>query len=534
MFELSVDQLKSIWAANQFAIPDDQWIFFGLRGCLPASDASQSFADKHVLVSANVDYHHSRCTIGQLKPDGTFALFPGSTVPHINNISKARKNDGAGANQLMTGYHPEYRKGQHKAGQATGHRAFRQENKIPILRSADDLDYDTDDRVEYATPYDNIHAAWCMSTDSDYFASAGCQVIVGFPSTPSRDNKPNAGPWRSFVENAYGIDQKRFGYILLNGRDAISVAAGKRPSVRLRFGSQGPLVGNLQRALATKGFYEDAIDEDFGRYTLFAVLDFQKAVFGPQADDGIVGPITAAELGMHLPEHAGEKEAPSVPVAAPAITISPKKVPKTNPLGLWMPSPDAGAFTLPVNHYAQIDNSGGEGPRECFMTSCTMLADYITNGRLRRERKEKGFDEPEDAYFKYMDGDTTISSVHEKALKKMGIDAYFSDRASIKDVESALYCGIPVPIGTQYKNSGHWVVVNGRGPKGWDILCPNGIRDGKSSNWIQRFQNESQAKQDSFSWRLLEAVFTDLGPEKGYAIFVTAVNDVATGVKKGM
>ena len=49
VFELSVDQLKSIWAANQFAILDNQWIFFGLRGCLPASDASQSFADKHVL-----------------------------------------------------------------------------------------------------------------------------------------------------------------------------------------------------------------------------------------------------------------------------------------------------------------------------------------------------------------------------------------------------------------------------------------------------------------------------------------------------
>ena len=171
---------------------------------------------------------------------------------------------------------------------------------------------------------------------------------------------------------------------------------------------------------------------------------------------------------MHLPEHAGEKEAPSVPVAAPNITISPKKVPKKNPLGLWMPSPDADAFTLPVNHYAQIDNTGGEGTRECFMNSCTMLADYNTNGRLSRERKEKGFEETEDAYFKYMDGDTTISSVHEKALKKMGIDAYFSDRASIKDVESALYCGIPVPIGTQYKNSGHWVVVNGRGPKGWE------------------------------------------------------------------
>lgn len=531
MFELSLDQLKAIWSANQFVIPKDEWLFFGLRGCLPASDAGQVFADNHVLLPASVDYRHPRCTIGQVKPDGTFAIFPGSTVPYINNISKAQKNNGAGANQLMTGYHPAYRKGQHKAGQPTGHTAFRQENKIPVLRSADDLDYDTDDRVEYATPYDNIHAAWCMSTDSDYFASAGCQVIVGFPSCPRRDNKPNLGPWSRFVENAYGIDQKRFGYILLNGRDAIAVASGKPPSIRLRFGSQGPLVGELQKALAAKGFYEEAIDHDFGRYTLFAVLDFQKAVFGPQADDGIVGPITAAELGMQLPDTA-QPAFPSPPIAAP--TAPPKKVSKQNPLGLWMPSPNAEAFTLPVNHYAQIDNTGGQGYRECFLTSCTMLADYVTQGRLSQERNVKGLAEPEDAYAKYMDGDTTRSDVHVRALKKIGIDAYFSDRASIKDVESALRCGIPVPIGTKYKSSGHWVVVNGRGPKGWDILCPNGIREGQSSSWIQRFQSESQAQQDSFSWHLLEAVFTDMGPEKGYAIFVTAVDDIPTGVKPGM
>lgn len=125
MFELSIDQLKSIWAANQFFIPDNEWIFFGFRGCLPASEAGQSFADKHILIPTNIDYRHPRCTIGQLRPDSTFAIFPGSTVPHVNNISKARNSGGAGANQLMTGYHPKYRKGQHKAGRATGHRAFR-------------------------------------------------------------------------------------------------------------------------------------------------------------------------------------------------------------------------------------------------------------------------------------------------------------------------------------------------------------------------------------------------------------------------
>lgn len=205
-----------------------------------------------------------------------------------------------------------------------------------------------------------------------------------------------------------------------------------------------------------------------------------------------------------------------------------------NALGLWRPSREVDAFTLKVNHYAQIDNTGGKGYRECFMTSCTMLADYITHGRLSKERKEKGLSEPEDAYRLYMDGDTIYADVHVKALKKLGIDAYFTKTASIEDVASSLYCGIPVPIGVDYSKDGHWVLVNGLGPEGWDVLCPNGIREGKSDNWIQRFRNKSEAKSDDFSWSLLGAVFTDLGPENGYAIFVTAIDGIPTSVKTGM
>ena len=210
------------------------------------------------------------------------------------------------------------------------------------------------------------------------------------------------------------------------------------------------------------------------------------------------------------------------------------KTSEKNALGLRQPSREVDDFTLKVNHYAQIDNTGGEGARECFMTSCTMLVDYITHGRLSKERNERGLSEPEDAYAKYMDGDTTVGDVHVRALKKLGIDAYFTKTASIKDVESSLYCGIPVPIGVAYKGGGHWVVVNGRGPDGWDVLCPNGIREGKSNNWSQRFRTELEAKPDDFSWSLLGAVFTDLGPEDGWAIFVTAVDGIPTGVKTGM
>ena len=210
-----------------------------------------------------------------------------------------------------------------------------------------------------------------------------------------------------------------------------------------------------------------------------------------------------------------------------------------NPLGIWVPQPGVGDFTIPVKHYTQVDNTGGRGYRECFKTTCTMLADYVTNGKLSVIKKQQGLPEPEDVYQSFMDGDTTDASVHVRALKKLGIDAYFTTSASIKDVESSLNCGIPVPIGVKYKpnspgGGGHWVLVNGRGPKGWDVLCPYGIRNGATDTWVQIFQAESDAKADNFSLGLLRSIFTDLGPENGYAIFVAAVNGIPTGVVKRM
>jgi N-acetylmuramoyl-L-alanine amidase len=69
----------------------------------------------------------------------------------------------------------------------------------------------------------------------------------------------------------------------------------------LRFGSQGELVKKLQKALQSKSFYEGEIDGDFGERTLRAVLKFQTSSFGPNADDGIVGPQTASVLKLSWP-----------------------------------------------------------------------------------------------------------------------------------------------------------------------------------------------------------------------------------------
>ncbi|MCB9948393.1 MAG: peptidoglycan-binding protein [Rhodospirillaceae bacterium] len=69
----------------------------------------------------------------------------------------------------------------------------------------------------------------------------------------------------------------------------------------LRFGSGGDLVNELQQRLNEKGYDVGVVDGEFGKRTLGGVLKFQEDQFGNYADDGIVGSMTAAALGMHLP-----------------------------------------------------------------------------------------------------------------------------------------------------------------------------------------------------------------------------------------
>jgi hypothetical protein len=298
-FKLHENHLRRLCQINCFNIPDEEMILFGLRGCLPADEDNNSFQPEHTVIPAAIDYVHPRCTLVQWFPQkGKIALFPGSTVPHIKHIKISKERNGLGANQLMTGHYKDYRKGIHKQGSQTAHEAFRQTEGHPIRRTADDFDFDTDDCVEFVNPYDNIHAAWCMGVNHDSYASAGCQVIAGYPKCEKRRNRDAQGPWKIFKENAYSLQQVSFPYILLNGRDAEKAAlnGSQKISVRLRFGSSGELVTELQKTLQIEGYYEGHADGDFGKRTVRAVLDYQTAEFGPGGDDGIIGPITSSAL----------------------------------------------------------------------------------------------------------------------------------------------------------------------------------------------------------------------------------------------
>lgn len=302
MFTLTEESLWKLWKQNQFPVPDRECVFFGLRGCLPVIDDHPAFAGEHAVEIAEVNYLNPRCTLGQWLPDKGFALFPGSTVPHQTNVARARTQGGEGANQLMTGCYKDYRKGVHKSGARTGHHAFRQERSLPVQRTVDDLDYDLEDRVDWSQALDNLHAAWCMSLQKGY-SSAGCQVVMGYPATPwGNPGNVDYGPWKVFRETAYALAQNSFYYILLDGRDALKAAQpGANLTPRLRYGSAGELVELVQQQLKAGSFYEGRIDGDFGWRTLAAVLKFQKATFGLNDADGVVGLVTAAALGIPWP-----------------------------------------------------------------------------------------------------------------------------------------------------------------------------------------------------------------------------------------
>ncbi|MBC8066441.1 MAG: hypothetical protein H7Y17_16535 [Chlorobia bacterium] len=301
MFKLTSEHLAQLFQLNEFPYAADAMVFVGLRGCLPVNPGDQAEGIEHQLAVATVDHLHPRCTLVQWSPKSrTFAVFPGSTVPHESSIEAARKRNGSGANQLLTGFYSDYRKGWHKAGTRTGHEAWRQSASRPTRRSADDLDYDGDDRVEIVNPADNLHAGWSPGLDGS-FSSAGCQVVVGYPKCESRGDAPATGPWRTFQERGYKLKQQSFGYGLFNGGEIRRlVLSGPEGTERVRYGSKGERAKRIQAGLKAKDFYEGKLDGDFGPRSLRALLGFQEATFGKGGDDGICGSQTAEALGVKL------------------------------------------------------------------------------------------------------------------------------------------------------------------------------------------------------------------------------------------
>lgn len=94
-------------------------------------------------------------------------------------------------------------------------------------------------------------------------------------------------------------------------------AAPSTAVVMLKRGSSGPAVTAVQQRLQAAGFSPGAIDGKFGPGTESAVKMFQRSK--GLAVDGIVGPKTAAALGVPLPASTGGGAL--IPVSASDVAV---------------------------------------------------------------------------------------------------------------------------------------------------------------------------------------------------------------------
>ena len=126
---------------------------------------------------------------------------------------------------------------------------------------------------------------------------------------------------------------------------------------------------------------------------------------------------------------------------------------------------------LDVPYQSQNDNLSGTGYRECFSSSCAMVAMYY--GKIKND------DEYNKVRQKY--GDSTDAQAQLRALRSLGLEANFITNGTTKDLKAAIDAGRPVPCGWLHYGSvnapsggGHYSVVIGYTEDAWIMNDPNG------------------------------------------------------------
>ena len=174
---------------------------------------------------------------------------------------------------------------------------------------------------------------------------------------------------------------------------------------------------------------------------------------------------------------------------------------------------DPTAMKLDVPYEYQNDNDGGTGYRECFSSSCAMIARYWG--------KVKSDDEYNKIRARY--GDTTSSDAQIKALRSLGLTPRFISNGNAALLENEIRLGRPVAVGWLHKGpitsptgGGHWSVVIGFSPTTFIHNDPNGEADMVNGGYVNHSRGEG-INYSRTNWiRRWEAD----GPNTGWAIIV--------------
>lgn len=131
-------------------------------------------------------------------------------------------------------------------------------------------------------------------------------------------------------------------------------------------------------------------------------------------------------------------------------------------------------YLLAVPYQYQNDNTSGTGYRECFSSTCAMVAMYY--------KKVANDDEYNRVRARY--GDTTDANAQVKALTSLGLDVEFRTDGTEKILEDLIALNRPVPVGWLHYGTpsnpvggGHWTILTGFSPNSFVFNDPYGEAD---------------------------------------------------------
>lgn len=158
--------------------------------------------------------------------------------------------------------------------------------------------------------------------------------------------------------------------------------------------------------------------------------------------------------------------------------------------------PPAPSFANPlvVPWQSQNDNASGTGYRECFSSSCAMLAMYW--GKVSSD----------DEYIKVRSryGDTINPQAQLAALRYLGLTANYYTNGSKADLMRLIGDGRPVAVGWLHHGvvarptgGGHWTVIVGYTAKGTIHNDPNGEANLVAGGYTPNTQGKQMAYSDA-------------------------------------
>ncbi len=194
----------------------------------------------------------------------------------------------------------------------------------------------------------------------------------------------------------------------------------------------------------------------------------------------------------------------------PAQQQQPIKLSPSSHFSSAPPAP-AHANPLPVAWENQNDNASGTGYRECFSSSCAMLARFW--GKVAND----------DAYnvIRGRYGDSTNAQAQLAALRSLGLTANFATNGDRSDLEAEIKAGRPVAVGWLHHGSvsapsggGHWTVVIGYTESAAIHNDPNGEADLAAGGYTANTNGAGQ----HYSWKNWLPRWEADGPGSGWLL----------------